>query len=438
MMAHMIDRDSALASKAELDLFSVPPTQVGIERGSWVEVFPTNTVTSEGPYQFRVSADPMLLDLSSNYIHMVVQVTTADGSDVAKTGTNCVVSPINLFGKTFFKQVKVWLNSKLAYDSNDTYMYRAYIETLLSYGSDAKNTQLQTSLYSKDTSGKFETYENQGHKFRGEYVNAGKKLEIVAPIHADIFNQSRFMLNHMDVRLELHRNSNAFSLFSLDANAAYRVRVLSLSWFVRKVEILKSIALGIEAKLCNQAAKYPIRRIAVRTIHVDGGRRDTPNNVLFTGQIPRRIIVGCVEKDAFFGTYGKNPFNFKPFGIRFAQVTAGDIVYPRNPIVLDFPNGLYTRAYRSLFDAINWANMDKGNTISYSDFADGYTLLGFDLSSDSADDDHWELIKEGSTSLRLEFASDTPDAGIKVVVWAEYDNLMMVDKNRNLFFDYSV
>ena len=437
-MAHIIDRDSMMGSKSELDLFTVPPTQVGIERGSWVEIFPINTVTSEGPYQFRVSADPLLLDLSSNYIHMVVEVCKADGSAAAKTATNYSVSPINLFGKTFFKQVKVWLNSKLAYDSNDTYMYRAYIETLLSFGSDAKNSQLQTSLYSKDTSGKFESVENQGHKFRGAYIDDGRKMEVVGPIHADIFNQNRLMLNNMEVQLELHRNSNAFSLFSTETNADYRIKVISMTWFVRKVEILKSIALGIEARLSRQAAKYPIRRIVVRTVHVDGGRRDTPNNVLFNGQIPRRVIVGCVEKDAFFGSYSKNPFNFKPFGIRSAQVTAGDIVYPRNPAVLDFAHGLYTRAYLGLFDAINWSNADKGNAISYSDYADGYTLLGFDLSSDSADEGHWELIRAGSTSLRLEFAKDTPDGGIKVVVLAEFDNLLMIDKNRNVFFDYSV
>ncbi|MCP4486817.1 MAG: hypothetical protein GY820_05790 [Gammaproteobacteria bacterium] len=242
----------------------------------------------------------------------------------------------------------------------------------------------------------------------------------------------------MDVRLELHRNSNAFSLLTLTDNQEYKIDIIGMTWFVRKVDILKSFALALETHISKQPAKYPIRRVMVKTLHVDGGRRDTPNNTLFTGQVPRRLIIGCVDKDAFFGHLRKNPFNFKNFGIKQIQVTAGDITYPRNPVVFDFPNKRYTRAFLGLFDAMNSANEDRGNSISYSDFYSGYTLFGFDLSPDCSDGAHWELIREGSTSIRIEFGEDTPQTGIKVVVFAEFDNLMTVDKNRNVFFDYTV
>ncbi|MCP4493004.1 MAG: hypothetical protein GY820_37745, partial [Gammaproteobacteria bacterium] len=341
-MSELIDGSSALSSKCELNIFDVPPTQVAVERGFWTEIYPKNTITNDGPFEFQITSDPLYLDLNNNFLHLVVKVTKADGTNVAKEGDKCTVAPINAFGKTFFRQVKLWLNSKLAYDSNDTYAYRAYLETLLNYGSDAKNSHLQACMYSMDSAGNMESGENKGFDTRGEYANESRNIELMGSVHTDLFNQDRFLVNHMDVRLELHRNSNAFSLLTLADNQEYKIDIISMTWFVRKVDVLKSFALALETHISKQPAKYPIRRVMVKTLHVDGGRRDTPNNTLFTGQVPRRLIIGCVDKDAFFGHLRKNPFNFKNFGIKQIQVTAGDITYPRNPVVFDFPNKRYT------------------------------------------------------------------------------------------------
>ena len=434
-MAMILDQESVLGSKTELDLFSVPPTQVAIENGSWFEVYPKNTVTSEGPYEFQITPDPLYLDLNRNYLHMVLSITKQDGSALAD-GTD--VGFINLIGKTFFKQCKVWINSNLAYDSSDTYAYRAYLETLLNYGSDAKETHLQGGMYFRDQATKMDAVENEGHKNRVELSKASRHVELMCPIHSDVFNQDRFLLNNIDVRLELHRNTDKFCLTSFAANPDVKINVISMMWYVRKVDVLKSMALGLEAQLARQPAKYPIRRVVVKTMQILGGRRDSPQSIIFNGQVPRRIIIGCLNKDAFYGDFKKNPFNFQNFNIRQVSVTAGGITYPRNPMLLDFANKRYTRAYLSLFEATNSANEDKGNKITYSNFYSGYTFFGFDLSPDSTDGAHWELIKDGSTSIRIEFAEDTPETGIKCVVLGEFDNLMSIDRFRNVYFDYSV
>src|SRR6218665_3570150 len=41
------------------------------------------------------------------------------------------------------------------------------------------------------------------------------------------------------------------------------------------------------------------------------GNLDASQESLFSGQLPRRIVIGCVDNDAFSGLYGKNPFHFK-------------------------------------------------------------------------------------------------------------------------------
>ena len=60
------------------------------------------------------------------------------------------MGPIQLFGKTFFKQVKLYLGSKLAYDSGDTYAYRSYIETELNFNESYKMSFLQAAGFQPD------------------------------------------------------------------------------------------------------------------------------------------------------------------------------------------------------------------------------------------------------------------------------------------------
>ncbi len=172
---HFLDDKSFPASKSEIDLFSLPPTQVAIENGFWLEVNPRNTLTRSGPFEFNLTPDPYYVDLNRNYIYMVISVSQMDDGDVPAPGANAnhVVAPINLIGATFFKTVKLYLNNKLAFDSGDTYHYRAYLETVLNYSDSAKRSFLQSRGYYPDTAGKMDVATNVGFNDRGKLITAG-------------------------------------------------------------------------------------------------------------------------------------------------------------------------------------------------------------------------------------------------------------------------
>ena len=61
---------------------------------------------------------------------------------------------MNLFLHSLFSQVDISLNGTLITASTNTYPYRA-METLLSYGNDAKTSQLTSAMFYKDTAGKW-------------------------------------------------------------------------------------------------------------------------------------------------------------------------------------------------------------------------------------------------------------------------------------------
>jgi len=105
---------------------------------------------------------------------------------------------VNLFLHSLFSQVDVSLNGTLVTTASDMYAYRAYIETLLSYGKDAKQSQLTCSLFYKDTAGKFDNLgleagdnvdPNPGYVQRNQFIRQSRTVDMIGRIHTDLFFQ---------------------------------------------------------------------------------------------------------------------------------------------------------------------------------------------------------------------------------------------------------
>lgn len=81
--------------------------------------------------------------------------------------------------------------------------------------------------------------------------------------------------------------------------------------------------------------------------------------------------------------------------------------------------------------------LNEGNGISRDKYTKGYCLLAFDqipdLSANSSG--HWNLIRHGSVRLEVRFESYLAQT-INCVVYAEFDNVIEIDKNRNVTVDY--
>jgi hypothetical protein len=435
----LVDSFSIPSSKSELDFFTVPPTQVVIKKGSWEEINPVNPVTNEGPYEFRIPPDPHFLQMSKNYVYMKLsilpkkEIARADGT-IPPTPD---IAPINLIGKTFFRQVKLFINGKLIHDSGDKYAFRSFLETELNYGLEAKNSHLQSALYIKDIPELYDSEDNQGFKDRVAYFKNNNIVEVLAPLHMDLFMQDRFLLNFTDVRLELNRNSDNFLLQSPNGANNPSLIVHEMKLYIRKAEILDSLGLALEKTLANYTAKYPIRRVIMMNLHISSTSQSTPLNTLFTGQLPRRMIIGCIDADAYRGNIKKTPFNFKSYSITEVKVVSGGATFPAHSLKLDFKNNRYVRAFEQLFEALEISRDNKGNGITRAGFKNGQCLFAFDLTPDEDDSGHFDLIKEGTTSIEISFDEKLPDTGIEVIVYAEFDNILMLDKNRNALYDYN-
>ena len=86
-----------------------------------------------------------------------------------------------------------------------------------------------------------------------------------------------------------------------DTAEQYRVKIVSAVMRIRKVKISPSIYLAHAKTLENGTAKYPNKRVICKTFTVPAGYLDFVQEKLFSGQLPTRLIIACVDNKSFNG-----------------------------------------------------------------------------------------------------------------------------------------
>jgi hypothetical protein len=183
-------------------------------------------------------------------------------------------------------------------------------------------------------------------------------------------------------------------------------------------------------------AKYPIRRVICKAYTIPTGYLDASQEKLFSGQLPARLVIGCVDNRAFNGDVARNPFNFQHFAMSELAVYLDGQQHGIKPLSQNFENNQYVTSFMSLFNGTGKENRDEGNDIDRSDFANGYALYAFDLSPDLCEGDHFNLARQGTVRLDMKFAAALPHT-VTVVAYAEFENLIEIDRNRNVVFDFN-
>ena len=231
-----VNDQSCECGKSELDVFSVLPTRTSIEYGNYVEYHPLSSITDSGPIEFDVSSSRQnYLDFSNTKLLAKVKLIRGNGVDITDADH---VDGVNLFLHSLFQQVDVSLNDVQVSQSSGTYAYRAHIESLLSYGPQAKISQLTAAMFYKDTADNMdrpnpahanEEETNFGLQKRASFTDEGATVDLIGRIHSDVFFQDRFRLNEVNVKVQLVRNKDSFCLMSREANASYKVKIISAS-----------------------------------------------------------------------------------------------------------------------------------------------------------------------------------------------------------------
>ena len=146
-----------------------------------------------------------------------------------------------------------------------------------------------------------------------------------------------------------------------------------------------------------------------------------------------------VDNDAYNGVITKSPFHFKYVQQhQFHDDLPGRSSNPFQTAATRF----YRRSFYSKLSSFVYAKTgkyyrDTGNAISREQYKDGCVLFAFDLTPQvDSSEVGFELIKHSDIRIEIRFATATAST-LTVIVFAENDNLLEIDQDRNVAFDYT-
>ena len=414
-----------------LDIFTSQPVDKSIKAGFDQEFFPVQQTNQTGPYTFQIPSVigqyilPGLTRLSGK-IQVRKVDATAGLADIVDTD---LVAPINLMPACMWNKIEVFINGVQLSDLNtSTQHYKTYIETLLTYGHDATSTFLQTSWWSKDVAGAYDT------------VNAARKPLIAKsitndfciPLPSDVFAIGRALPEVCDVRVVLHRNSDDFLLLAAEKESGkYKIILTDLKIKIRRLVIHHDLLAEHRSLLERDATIYiPFTRSVIKTNTISSGSTFMSWPNIFNGLLPTQILVAMVDDTAFTGKIHKNPFNFQHF-----DCTRMNVIFNGNHMTwtpdLTAGKELVAKELRSLFDHIGILHSHQSNTITKADFLGGCFLRPIDISPDLCLSNHPHEKQKGSIDMEFTFSTATK-ATVTIMAFASFEDTILLNPKKNL------
>ena len=343
----------------------------------------------------------------------------------------------NLFPHTLFSQLDLEIDGINLSSNDNLYPYKAYLETLLTYGHDAKNSHLSTSHFVKDTAHHFESGSqgNEGYVSRRKDVIGSRIFDFCIIPHIDFFHTPRVLPSNISMKLKLTRSSDSFSILSKSDSDLY-VKIHSLSLFVYRAQPTEEIRRLHDKLFLKKNALFPITKTICKKYTIPGGLSTAHQPNIVNGLLPRQIVIGFVKADALNGDYSLNPFNFAHFNCRFIALRVNGVQMPAKGFRPNFKNKIIKRELRALYDniGVNSASDDNGCNLNSDDFSGGSTLFCFDLTPDKCNGFHFHENRSGSIDVEVLFEKPLEQA-ITVLCYTAYERIVGITNERSVIMN---
>ena len=428
----MIQDTSEECSAGATELFTTPPTQTSIVKRRTIHVYPSPAIVTDAPIEFYIPASDEHYTNLNHALLLDVKIVKSDNGSALTAEDDNKVGLSNFPLHALFSQVDVYINDRLVTSSANTYSYSAVFEKLLTYDAQTLEYQFSSELIKLDE--KLDTVDgsNAGWKARAAYTNQSKTVTLRGSLHIPILRQERLLLNQCSVKIKLHPNNRKFYLMA--AADSYKLDIVSARFELEKLEMNPDLLNEHADKLRKQNAIYPIRRGEMKTFSIPAGNTSAVKENLFVGKLPRRLIVAKVDSEAYNGKISLNPFNFQPFGLNYLCAYVDGERYPTKALQPDFTNGKFLDCLGSLYDGTGMRNDDRTLAIRRENYAEGYALYVIHMSPGEPDCPAYDLSQKGNIRLEMKFNGPLAKT-ITTLVYAEYDDQLEIDNDRNIMID---
>jgi len=407
---------------SSLDLFSGESIQREIEEGLWEKYSPLSTIQN-GVVEFKIEGTRSFIDLQNCYITTKARIVNTDGTALA---ADKEVSVVNYLSGTLWKTVSVKLNGDPLISCSD-YHYRAYLEALLNYSSPAKTSWLECGMYYKDSHGKLNIIgdQNNGFKRRKGHFAESTPVEIIGKIHCEPFNQDRSLLDNVSLEIKLTKCDDDLILLSAD-NETVKLVLDEVSLHVRKNNLFADKLIEIQQNHTVMDAKYPTTMVKINTEIIPAGVKGFNITREFNGDVPKQIVIGMVQNEAYTGKKSLNPFKFEHFHLQYCNGKINSMPLIAQPYQFDFTKKEYCPAYWDLMHSLGYVFKDDGCDITRNEFDNDFFLLAFNTSATLCNTLYSDPTQRGKVTFELKFKQNTAQA-ITVVMMSEYNKMFSIN-----------
>jgi hypothetical protein len=428
----VLNKEEGLAHN--FDLFSSNVVEKAMKKGYDQQIHPTTFNSSEGPFEFYIpgSNDYVFLPHTRLYIRAQIVKVGENGGLVALVPEDrCSVA--NLLPHTLFKQVDVEVGGVNTSSQDQLYAYKAYLETLLSYGNIRSCEDCDTghlaacSHFFMDKAGEFDDIDGDGNEKRAVLVRGSRIFDFCIPIHADVMQSVRALPPNTSLKITLTRNPDVFTILSAN-ETEYRIKLHTLKLFVRKIECDPALIKDYHANIQKQPAMLPFTRSVIKKYLVAQNASNLTLSSVFRDNIPRQIVMMMVKQTRVDGRRNENPFYFQPFGVNYVNMKIDGQSFPPNPYQPDFERGLISRELRALYDNTGVHNSDGGFSISREMFMNGYSIFAWDLTPDSCNG--WHFHNAIGRGVDIDLAFEAPlQTTVNVLIYASFESSLFINKD---------
>ena len=432
----LLHPSSAPAAVGELDIFTLPPTQTAIDKKYYIECRPISQLnSSNAPVEFCHGGEgPDYICMPESRIKARFKITHTDNTALA---ADEVAVPVNLALHSLFSQVDVTLGGRLMTPATAMYPYKSYIQTLLNYGKETKDSQLISQGWYDEAGEDMEKVTVIGSaavKLKHDLFKESKLVDFEGPLLEDVFQINRFLINNVELKVKLYPSHAEFFIMSVTADKTYKVVLEDVILKVCMVRVSPGVILGHAKALESRNGLYPYTRVETKAFSIAQGTHTINLDNVFLQARPSRIVFGLVSAAAFNGDLTKNPFKFQHYDITDVAVIVNGETVPGRPLQLKFGEDggrNYISGFMQLFEATGRSGSDFGNGLKPKDFADGYTLFAFNLDPEFKRGKYLNLVKRANVRIEIRFSKALTET-VNVVIYAEHPGLFEIDLARNV------
>jgi hypothetical protein len=492
----LVDKTSPdLAMPSDLEIFTSASTDLTVQENNESSHNPISMFRPDGgDVIFEIKGNQEdYLKLNRSCMTMGLQIQRSNGDIIDDSD---LVAFENNAAHTIFSGCQVTIgNQTVTYDMH--YNHGAQLHNLVNFGPDAKKSHLTMALYEKDTAGCMDAHyqtpaaeataaataaaewlavpannvvpdwpdarkaqhyiraakhgldsvialQNVGLQKRASYTRANKIVRVRVPILCDVFAISKYIVSNVDMVIKFIRAPVQFALHAHINDVApreYKINIIEPKLWITKVKIFPTVFVGHSKNIEIKEAKYNITRRVTKPVMIPQGTTSFTADNITVGQLPKRVICGFKRNSAYDGHYAQNPFNYEHLSLIRIALWVNGRCNPLTPFapVYTGENPEYMRPFSSVFSAMGIHHSNRGLDINRDDYPNGYCLYAFDLTPNQSASLAAPITLKNTGNTRLEFLLSAPTTAPYIcMMYLEFDNIIRIDSDRNVYADYSM